>query len=211
VVKAETEPKPDSEYGRSKRKAELAIEKILADTRQDWSVVRPTLVYGPGNPGNMLRLMRLTRSPIPLPFGAIRNRRTFLYVENLVHLIKQVLSEPGASRQVFNVGDAEVLSTPELVRMLAGLSGRSIRLLPVPVWILRTMAKGGDVATGLLGRSVGLDSYSVERLASSLEVDISLARTRLNWKPPFSTEEGLRRTLSPGGGREVAMEGGAGK
>lgn len=196
VITPETSPNPDSDYGRSKRDAEVAVEKILSATRQDWCVVRPTLVYGPGNPGNMLRLMRLTRSPVPLPFGGIRNRRSFLYVENLVDLIAKVMDEPAASRQVFNAADREVLSTPELVRMLAQLSGRSIRLLPVPVWALRTLAKCGDAASQVLGRSLGLDSYSVDRLVSSLEVDTSVLRSLLNWEPPFSTEEGLRRTLS---------------
>ena len=197
LVTSETSPEPDSEYGRSKRNAELAIQDILKETGPDWCIIRPTLVYGPGNPGNMLRLMRLTRSPVPLPFGGIRNRRSFLYVENLVDLITTALCHPAASRQVFNAADREVLSTAELVRLLARLSGRKIGLLPVPVWSLRALAKFGDAAGRVLGRSVGLDTYSVDRLVSSLEVDVSQLRSRLDWEPPFSTEEGLRRTLTP--------------
>lgn len=196
VITPRTEPNPDSDYGRSKRNAELAVQQILSGTPQDWCVLRPTLIYGPGNPGNMLRLMRLTRSPVPLPFGSIRNRRSFLYVENLVDLIEKVLANPGASRQVFNVADAEVLSTGELVRQLAGVTGREIRLLPMPVSALRALGKCGDVVSRITGRAIGLDTYSVERLTSSLEVDISPLRTQLQWEPPFTTEEGLRRTLS---------------
>jgi nucleoside-diphosphate-sugar epimerase len=176
----------------------LAIANILAQTPQDWCVLRPTLIYGPGNPGNMLRLMRLTRSPVPLPFASIRNRRTFLYVENLVDLIEKVLLHPSASRQVFNVADAQVLSTPQLVRSLAAVSGRSIRLLPLPVWALHALGRMGDFVSAIAGRGLGLDTYSVERLTSSLEVDISPLRSRLAWQPPFSTEEGLQRTLSGG-------------
>jgi nucleoside-diphosphate-sugar epimerase len=199
IVSAETECRPESPYGRSKRAAELAIQSILAETLQDWCIIRPTLVYGPGNPGNMRRLMQLTRSPVPLPLASIRNRRTFLYVGNLVDLINKALTHPNASRQIFNVADSQVLSTPELIRQLAELCGSRARLISAPLWILRLLGRMGDLLSRTSGRSLGIDTYSVERLLGSLEVDNSFVRTKLGWNPPFTTREGLQRTMSVSG------------
>lgn len=197
-VTSETECRPDSDYGQSKRNAELAVRKILAATPQDYCIIRPSLVYGPGNPGNMLRLMRLTRSPLPLPLGAIRNRRSFLFVGNLADLIEKALTSPGASRQTFNAADNDILSTPDLIRELAGLSGSRARLWPAPIWSLRLLGRAGDLLSKLSKRSLGIDTYSVDRLLGSLEIDNSHVRRTLRWEPPFTTRQGLSLTLKRG-------------
>ncbi|HEX7862385.1 MAG TPA: NAD-dependent epimerase/dehydratase family protein [Verrucomicrobiae bacterium] len=196
VVTERTECRPDSEYGRSKRDAEVAVEKILAGTRADYCVIRPPLVYGRGNPGNMLRLLKLTKSPVPLPLGSIRNRRTFIYVGNLVDVIEKALTHPKASRRIFNVADSEVLSTPELIRELARVRGTKARLMPMPGRMLRAMGKVGDVVGKVVRRSVPIDTYSVDRLLGSLEIDSAEVRRELNWSPPYSTREGLKLTLA---------------
>lgn len=194
VVGEETPCRPDTDYGRSKLAAEREVQEILARSQSDWCILRPTLVYGPDNPGNMLRLMRLTRSGLPLPFGSVRNRRSFLYVGNLVDLIERCLQNPGASRRVFNAADAEVLSTPELIAHIAQVCGQRARLIPAPVWSLRLLGRLGDLTSKLAGRSVGIDSYSIDRLLGSLQVDIAPLK-RLGWTPPFSTVQGLQATF----------------
>jgi nucleoside-diphosphate-sugar epimerase len=146
----------------------------------------------------MLRLMRLTKSRAPLPLGAVRNRRTFIYIGNLVDVIARALTHPGASRQVFNVADSEVLSTRELIVELAKLAGGRPRMLPMPPWTLRLLGRVGDVIGKVRGRSIGIDTYSVDRLLGSLEIDNSEVRQKLDWQPRFSTQEGLRLTMQPG-------------
>jgi nucleoside-diphosphate-sugar epimerase len=195
VVTEETPCNPDTDYGRSKRTAELEVQRILAGTTADWCILRPTLVYGPENPGNMLRLMRLTRSGLPLPFGSIRNQRSFLYVGNLVDLIINCLQNPAASRQVFNVADTDILSTPELISRIARVCGQRARLLPAPVWSLRLLGRAGDLAAGLAGRSLGVDTYSINRLLGSLQVSGAALKSKLGWTPPYSTEQGLQETF----------------
>lgn len=195
VVTEETPCNPDTDYGRSKRAAELEVQRILAGTTADWCILRPTLVYGPENPGNMLRLMRLTRSGLPLPFGSIRNQRSFLYVGNLVDLIVNCLQNPAASRQVFNVADTDILSTPELISRIARVCGQRARLLPAPVWSLRLLGRAGDLAAGLAGRSLGVDTYSINRLLGSLQVSGAALKSKLGWTPPYSTEQGLQETF----------------
>jgi nucleoside-diphosphate-sugar epimerase len=195
AINEATPAQPEDDYGRSKRAAELAIEKVLDNTRPDWCIVRPPLVYGPGNPGNMARLIKLIKLGIPLPLGGINNRRSFLYVGNLVDALERCLWHPGASRRLFLLGDGEPLSTPELVRQLAGHLDKPIKMLSLPPGVLKVFGKIGDLMSCLLGRSIGLDSYSVQRLLGSMVVDSSALRQAIGWQPSFTLEEGIVQTF----------------
>lgn len=196
AVNEATPPAPDTAYGRSKADAEAGLVQRLADGGSDWCILRPPLVYGPGNPGNMARLLRLLRCPLPLPLASIDNRRSFCFVDNLASAVAAVLTHPAASRQVFNVSDAEVISTPELLRLLGRLSGRPVRLFRAPAPALAAIAAMGDLLERLLHLNVGLDSHALGRLTGSLVVDSSALRRRVQWSPPYTLEEGLRLTLA---------------
>src|SRR5688572_14848133 len=128
LITEQTPCNPDSPYGLSKRAAEGAINRILKSSTADWCILRPTLVYGPENPGNMLRLVKLLRSGLPLPLGAVRNRRSLLYVGNLADAIKHCLEHPGASRETFNISDGQAFSTPELLIELSRASSSAVKL-----------------------------------------------------------------------------------
>jgi len=171
---------PDSAYGQSKLEAEREVQRALAKGPGDWVIVRPPLVYGPGNPGNMARLLHLIGTGLPLPLAAVRNRRSFLYVENLADLLRTVVHAPAASCRSFVVADREVVSTTELLQLIGQVTGKRVRLFPLPMPLLRALAAG---------------SYSLERLIQTLVVDCSLAEETLGWVPSFSLAEGLRRTL----------------
>jgi nucleoside-diphosphate-sugar epimerase len=190
---------PDTDYGRSKLEAEDVLRSILADTSADWCIVRPPLVYGPGNPGNMARLLRLVETGVPLPLGAIENRRSFVYIGNLIDALERCMHHPGASRQTFLVSDSTDVSTPELLRILGRVSGKAVRIFPVPLRILRGMGRLGDGLLRVTGRSYGIDTYGVDRLTHSLTVDASAIRRAIGWSPRFTLEEGLSVTLGPDG------------
>jgi nucleoside-diphosphate-sugar epimerase len=190
-----TRCEPVTVYGKSKLAAEKAIREALPAGTPDWCVLRPPLIYGPGNPGNMARLLRLVRTGLPLPLGGLRGQRSFLFVGNLVALIERVLTAPEASRQAFLVDDGAPVSTRELVVKLAEMEGRLVRLVNVPPTVLKGAGVLGDAVQKLARRSVGVDSYSVERLLGSLVVDSSRVRRVLGWSPPFAFEEGMRLTL----------------
>ena len=144
VVNERTPCHPDTAYGRSKLSAEKAIQEIFSESQVDWCIFRPPLLYGPGNPGNMERLLKLLHLPLPLPLGSIRNRRTFLYVGNLVDAICVALEHPAAARQVFCVSDGEELSTTGLLRGLGRASSRSVRIFPFPMSGLRVLGAFGE-------------------------------------------------------------------
>jgi nucleoside-diphosphate-sugar epimerase len=184
-----------SEYSCSKKFAEQALQEELSTSATDWCILRPPMVYGTGNPGNMARLIRLIRTGLPLPLGAIRNERSFIFVGNLSSAIERCLSHPNAAGQIFAVSDGPPLSTPELIRELSRHADRPARLLFVPVPILLGMARVGDVVKMATGISCGWDSYSADRLCKSYAVDCSAIRSKLQWSPPFSMDEGLRITM----------------
>lgn len=176
-------PAPEDAYGLSKWEAEQALWLVAAETGLEVVVVRPPLVYGPGARGNFQRLLRWVARGLPLPLGAVENRRSLVALDNLVDLLRVCIDHPAATGQTFLVSDGEDLSTPELIRRLAAAMGRKPRLLPVPPALLRL---GG----WLLGRS-----GEVARLLGSLQVDIAHTREILGWTPPISVQEGLRRTV----------------
>lgn len=181
-----TAPAPQDDYGRSKLSAEDALQSELLDADTDWCILRPPLVYGPGNPGNMRRLLALTATGLPLPFGSIRNRRSFMFLDNLVDAILTVIRYPGDIRAAYVLADGSDFTTPELIAALASAAGRTPRIVRVPISMLRLAARIGDVAGRLLPTSPGFDSYSVERLVSSLPVNGERFCEFFKWRAPVA-------------------------
>ncbi|VXC38043.1 UDP-glucose 4-epimerase [Pseudomonas sp. 8Z] len=178
-----SEPEPHSPYARSKYEAEVALQALCRESSMELVVIRPPLVYGPGAPGNFASLMRWVGRGVPLPLGAIHNKRSLVGVDNLVDLIIRCIDHPAAANQVFLAGDGEDLSTTELLRQVSDAMARPGCLLPVPSSFLR-------LAANALGKKAMAQS-----LLDSLQVDISKARNLLGWEPPVSVKEGLRRCV----------------
>lgn len=179
-------PNPQDAYGISKHEAEQGLRQLAANSGMEVVIIRPPLVYGPGVKANFASLMRAAQRGWPLPLGAVDNRRSLVALDNLVDFIVTCVNHPQAANQTFLVSDGHDLSTAELVRGMARAAGVSARLVPVPVWALQAAAV-------LVNKR-----ESVQRLCSSLQVDISKARTLLGWMPPISVDEGLRRALAGG-------------
>jgi UDP-glucose 4-epimerase len=175
---------PQGAYAESKWQAEQGLYALSGPPSV--VVVRSPLVYGPGVRANFARLLRAVARGVPLPFGAIRNQRSLVYVENLADALA-LLAMSGAapsSARTYLIADGEDVSTPELIRRLAaGLRVRP-RLIAVPSPLLA-------LALSALRRSA-----SVPRLLGSLCVDAGRLRRELNWLPPYSLEQGLARTAA---------------
>jgi nucleoside-diphosphate-sugar epimerase len=177
-------PAPADAYAISKWEAERGLHRIAADTGLEVVILRPPLVYGPGVKANFLRLMRTVARGWPRPLGAIRNRRSLLYLGNFVDAIRLCVEHPAAAGQTFLLDDGEAVSTPDLIRALAHAMGRPARLLAVPVGVL-------ELAGALLGKRA-----AVARLTGSLYVDSSAIRSRLGWVVPYSLQQGLAATVA---------------
>ncbi|SMC26503.1 UDP-glucose 4-epimerase [Desulfacinum hydrothermale DSM 13146] len=175
-------PAPQDAYAVSKHEAERALHQVAQETGLQVVIVRPPLVYGPGVRANFLRLMNMVARCLPLPLGAVDNRRSLVGLTNLVDFLVTCLDHPMAVGETFLVSDGEDLSTPELIGRIAGAMGRPARLFPFPP---------GWLQAG--GRLLGLEA-TVERLCGSLQVDIGKARGVLGWQPVSSVDEELART-----------------
>ncbi len=182
VLTADSPCQPDTPYGRSKLAAEQALIQKTQGTGMTYTIIRPPLVYGPGNPGNMERLIKLVYTGYPLPLGAIHNRRSLVALPNLIDLITTCLTHPAATNQTFLVSDNEDLSTTGLIKRLAKALDKPARLLPIPMPLLQSAAQ-------IIGKP-----DLAQRLCGSLQVDISKTQSLLDWTPPVSVDQGLRMT-----------------
>lgn len=174
-------PNPAEPYAQSKWEAEQGLVQLASETGMEVVIIRPPLVYGLGAPGNFGSLVRWIEKGIPLPLGAIHNKRSLVGIDNLVDLIIRCIDHPAAANQVFLAGDGEDLSTTELLRGVGKAMGKPARLIPVPAGLLQFGAT-------LLGKKA-----MAQRLLGSLQVDISKTCELLDWQPPYTVEEGLRR------------------
>lgn len=173
---------PQDAYGLSKFEAEQGLFKIAQETEMEVVVIRPPLVYGAGVKANFASLMRAVKCGLPLPLGAIHNKRSFVYVGNLVSLILRCVDHPAAANQVFLVSDDYDLSTTELLQACAAALGVKPRLISVPQRLI-------EISARLMGkRSVA------ERLCGNLQVECSKAHRLLDWTPPVSVRDGLKAT-----------------
>ncbi len=178
---ADDESAPLDPYGVSKMEAEQGLRKIGAETGMEVVIIRPPLVYGPGVKANFQVMMRWLARGVPLPLGAIHNRRSMVALDNLVDLILTCIDHPAAANQTFLVSDGEDLSTTQLLQRLGRALGKPARLIPVPAMLLK-------VGAALVGKPA-----IAQRLCGSLQVDISKTQQLLGWTPPLSVDEGLKR------------------
>ena len=125
-----------SEYARSKFKAERGLRSIAAGCRMEVVILRPPLVYGPNAKGNFANLVRLTNLGIPLPLSKIKNKRAFISIDNLVHLVITCLDHPKAANQIFLASDDHDMSTTEFINHLAKAFGKPSRLFYFPTQLL---------------------------------------------------------------------------
>lgn len=180
----EDKPQPTDPYAVSKYEAEQGLFSIASESNMDTVVIRPPLVYGPGVKANFLAMMSWLHRRIPLPFGALENRRSMVALDNLVDLIVTCIRHPNAANQIFFVSDGEDLSTTELLFKMGNSLGIKSRLFPINQKLLKTILV-------VIGKK-----HIADRLCSSLQVDISKAKRLLNWSPPISVSEGLKKTAN---------------
>ena len=175
-------PYPLDAYGLTKWEAEQALQRLCEKSGMEWVVIRPPLVYGPGVKANFQRLMISLARGIPLPFGALHNKRSLVAIDNLVDLLTTCVQHPSAANQVFMVSDGDDISVAKLTELLALVLQHPARTLPIPRYWLR-------IGLTALGRGL-----VAQRLCCELRVDIAKTNSLLNWQPPYTAEGALRKT-----------------
>lgn len=178
-------PHPGDPYGVSKLEGEAELQDVARRSGMSVVIVRPPLVYGPGVKANFRAMLRAVARRVPLPLGAVHNKRSLVALDNLVDFLTLCLEHPRAANQIFFVSDGDDVSTTELLRRSASALNVSPRLIPFPASVLK-------LAALLVGRR-----DAMQRLLGSLTVDIRKAKS-LDWSPPVTMAEGLRRTVAGG-------------
>lgn len=174
---------PQDAYSISKWEAEKVLKEISDETGMELVIIRSPLVYGPGVKANFLRLLALVEKGVPLPLASVNNRRSLIYIGNLVDAIVTCMQNPKASGQTYFVSDGDDVSTPELIRRMSYALKRPVRLFPFPLFMLK-----------MAGRFSG-KGVEIDRLLGSLMVDSSKIQRDLDWRAPFTMAQGLRETM----------------
>ncbi len=175
---------PEGPYGISKYEAERGLRKISEETGMEFIIIRPPLVYGPGVKANFLNLIKLADSFFPLPFSLINNRRSILYVDNLVDFIIMCIDHPEAKNEIFIVSDDFDISLSYLLKVIRVALDKPAHLFPLP-----------SMFFWCIGRIIGKVS-TVDRLIGDLQVDSYRARCVLSWQPPFTLQQGIKATIA---------------
>jgi nucleoside-diphosphate-sugar epimerase len=182
---ASDNPQPQDQYGISKLHAEQQVQRVAGATAMDYVIIRTPLVYGPGVRANFASLIKLTLSGIPIPLGAVRNKRSLISVQNLCTALLRAATIPGPINATVLVSDGDDLSTPQLVRAIARAHNVPARVFWFPLGILNIVS--------VLTRKQSL----FQRLCGSLTVDISESKRLLQWSPEVSVDESMRMMAQP--------------
>ena len=174
-------PNPQDAYSISKFEAEKALWEIASKNGLEVVIVRLPLVYGYGVKGNLERLKTLIYSGIPLPLKLVNNKRSLIGIDNLIEALICCVKHPNAKNKTFLISDDDDVSTSQLIRHMAMVNGRSVRLFSFPISLLK-----------FFGHVLGKKS-DIDRLTESLQLDSKYIQQTINWRPAVSVTEGIRR------------------
>ena len=181
---------PQTPYGKSKLEAEefLLSQKLPENKRL--FIIRPCMIHGPGNKGNLNLLYKFVQKGIPYPLAAFENKRSFLSIDNLNFLILEMLSNKKVASGIYNFADDEVLSTNELVKLIANTSGKKEKLWKISSMLISATAKMGDVM------KLPLNSERLKKLTENYWVSNQKIKNALGIDQlPVSASEGLEKTI----------------
>ncbi|MCD0486884.1 NAD-dependent epimerase/dehydratase family protein [Pedobacter sp. MC2016-14] len=190
VLKEDSLPKPQTAYGKSKLKAETYLAAQNLAEGKSLYILRPCMIHGPGNKGNLNLLYQFVKKGIPWPLAAFDNKRSFLSVENLCFVIKEILNHPHIPSGIYNVADDEALSTSTVVSILAASLQQEPKLWFLPKGLVCKLAKLGDTLR------LPLNTERLTKLTESYVADNSKIKQVLQQDLPLSAREGLKLTAN---------------
>ena len=190
ILYEETVPDPKTHYGISKHKAENYILSKEIPKGKRVYILRPCMIHGPGNKGNLNLLYQIIEKKIPWPLGAFENRRSFLSIENLCFIVKELLANDSIPSGIYQVADNKPLSTNELINCLGKTLGKKSIILRLPQKIIVSLSKLGDVL------NLPLNTERLKKLTDNYVVSNKKILKAIGKNLPVSAEEGLERTFT---------------
>lgn len=190
VLHEDTPAAPQTAYGQSKHKAEQYLLSQPLSAKKRLFILRPCMIHGPGNKGNLNLLYQLVNKGIPYPLGAFDNRRSFLSVDNLCFIIEKIITQPSLSGGVYQVADDKPLSTNELIRLISEASQQKARIWAVPRKLIKFIANIGDAL------HFPLNSDRLSKLTDNYIISNAKVKELINVvQLPVSAEQGLAKTI----------------
>jgi len=189
ILTEETMPKPVTAYGLSKLKAEEYILSQQLPKGKRVYILRPCMIHGPGNKGNLNLLYNFVSKGIPYPFGKFQNQRSFVSVENVCFVIKTLIGNSTIPNGVYNIADNLPLSTNDLVSLISNTLNKPQRILNLPVTLVKILAKLGNVLP------LPLNSERLQKLTENYVVSNQKIKQAMGKELPLSTEEGIIKTI----------------
>lgn len=190
VLYEDVMPKTLTPYGQSKLEAEtyLLNQKLPAGKRL--FIIRPCMIHGPGNKGNLNLLYKVVEKGFPWPLAAFENQRSFLNIDNLSFLLLEMLRNKDVKSGIYNFADDVPISTNQLIKIIGKVSGRKSNLWSIPASLIKGVAKIGDMI------KLPLNSERLKKLTESYVVSNQKIKTALGIDIlPMSAEEGLQKTI----------------
>ncbi|PVH25842.1 NAD-dependent epimerase/dehydratase family protein [Sphingobacterium corticibacter] len=187
---------PFNHYGKSKWEAELVLQQWAQD-HPDWSIaiVRPTVIFGEGNRGNVFNLLNQIASGKFMLIGKGNNEKSMSYVGNIVAFLQFLIAKISPGVHVYNYVDKPDFTTKDLVHHTGKILGKRIPTLRIPYWLGMLGGYGFDVLAFLTRKKLPISSVRVKKFCAVTQYDSTKAMTS-GFQPPYSMQEGLRRTLA---------------
>ncbi len=195
MLTEETIPDPKTDYGKSKRMAEQYIQDQPLPVGKAYYILRPCMIHGPGNKGNLNLLYQFVKKGIPYPLAGFNNKRSFLSIENLCFIIKELIDRDDVSSGIYQVADDDSLSTNEVVSVLSASIGKKPRLWKIPPSFIRAVAKLGDKI------HLPLTTERLEKLTESYVVSNQKIKQAINKNLPLNSKQGLEITAGSFGSK----------
>lgn len=180
---------PSSVYGRSKYEAEQYILNQRLPVGKRFFILRPCMIHGPGNKGNLNLLFQLVSKGIPWPLGAFKNKRSFCSIDNLMFIIKELIEREDIPSGVYNIADDEALSTNEVISVLAESQMITPKIWNVSKGFIQIIAKIGNLFP------LPLNEERLQKLTDSYVVSNRKIKSVIGKPLPISSKEGLLKTF----------------
>jgi nucleoside-diphosphate-sugar epimerase len=190
ILYEDIHPNPKTPYGKSKLKAEeYILSKEIPDGKRVF-IIRPCMIHGPGNKGNLNLLYNVVKKRIPYPLAVFENQRSFLGIDNLNFMVKEILENKNIDSGIYNLADDEDLSTNELVQIISLVLDKKNLSLAVPKTIIKVIAKIGDII------ELPLNSETVQKLTENYRVSNQKIKIAIGVdKLPNTATQGLEKTI----------------
>jgi nucleoside-diphosphate-sugar epimerase len=183
-------PNPKTHYGKSKLLAEeYILSKVIPQGKRVY-ILRPCMIHGPGNKGNLNLLYKIVSKGLPWPLGAFKNKRSFCSIDNLCFIINKLIENDQISSGIYNIADDVPLSTNELINLISETQNKNYHIWNVPKFLINRFAKIGDVL------KLPLNSERLLKLTESYIVSNNKIKNAINKPFPLSSREGLIKTLN---------------